>query len=285
MGVRAAALEFISITDGTGTRRELLRYPRRVVSLSPTITQTLSDLGLDDELVGNGKGGAQARGERVRGLERPMTTKDTDLQRVADLTPDLVLADLEHNRLEDLEKLGAKVPLFVVHVKTVEEAIANLETLGILVDREEQAASLVHEIRAELAASKLWARGRARVRAACLVSKDPYLAIPAQSYVSDFMTLHGLDNVFPGKGDAPLPVELADLVSASPAVLLLASDPYRFRPKHREEMLELGDVPACREGRVVLVDGAQVLSPGSRMRRAFASMRELLDRLGAETEA
>ena len=50
-------------------------------------------------------------------------------------------------------------------------------------------------------------------------------------------------------------------------------------------MLELGDVPACREGRVVLVDGAQVLSPGSRMRRAFASMRELLDRLGAETEA
>lgn len=285
MGVRAAALEFISITDGTGTRRELLRYPRRVVSLSPTITQTLSDLGLDDELVGNGKGGAQARGDRVRGLERAVPTKDTDLQRVADLTPDLVLADLEHNRLEDLEKLGAKVPLFVVHVKTVEEAIANLETLGILVDREEQATALVHEVRAELAASKLWVRGRARVRTACLVSKDPYLAVSAQSYVSDFMALHGLDNVFPGKADTQVAIELADLVSASPALVLLASDPYRFRPKHREEMLEIGDVPACREGRVVLVDGAQVLSPGSRMRRAFASMRELLDRLGTEAEA
>ncbi len=278
MGVRAAALEFISITDGTGSRRELLRYPRRVVSLSPTITQTLSDLGLDDELVGNGRGAGQARGERVRGLERPPVSKDLDLQRVADLMPDLVLADLEHNRPEDLEKLGGKVPLFVVHVRTVEEAIANLETLGILVDREEQAAALVQETRAEQAASKAWARGRPRIRTACLVSKDPFAALCGQTYASDFLALHGLDNVFPGKGDAVQPIELADLVSASPNLVLLASDPFRFRPKHREEMLELGDVPACREGRVVLVDGSQTLSPGSRMRRAFAQIRDVVEK-------
>ncbi len=281
MGVRAAALEFISITDGTGARRELLRYPRRVVSLSPTITQTLSDLGLDDELVGNGKGGGQPRGERVRGLERPQVSKDLDLQRVADLMPDLVLADLEHNRAEDLEKLGSKVPLFVVHVKTVEEAVANLETLGILVDREEQAAALVQEIRAEQTVSKLWARGRPRIRTACLVSKDPFAALSGQTYASDFLALHGLDNVFPAKGEPVQAIELADLVSASPALVLLASDPFRFRPKHREEMLELSDVPACRDGHVVLVDGSQMLSAGSRMRRAFAQMREIVDKLAA----
>ena len=249
--------------DALGRPVGLASPPRRIVSLVPSLTELLADLGLDDEVVGLTRFCVHPEGWKRR-KAIVGGTKTVDPERVAALRPDLVLAAKEENVPDQVEALAA--PVFVTDVATVADAVAMIRTVGALVGRAEAAGALADRV----------ARGFAslapprRVRAAYLIWREPWMTVGGDTFISDVMAHAGFDNVY--RDAARYPTVTPDALRArQPEAVLLSSEPYPFRESHRAEVRAL--VPGAR---VECVDGEAFSWYGSRMRDAPASLRALM---------
>jgi ABC-type Fe3+-hydroxamate transport system substrate-binding protein len=234
-----------------------LTPPVRIVSLVPSLTELLADLGLDDEVVG-----------LTRFCVRPECwkkrkaivggTKNVRVDRVEALRPDLVIANREENVREEVEAIAAFAPVHVTDMGTVEEALAMIQEVGRLVGRAERAEALAAEIEAAFGALPQ----REPLRAAYLIWRHPYMTVGGDTFISDVMARGGLANVFGDRTRYP-EVTAEDLAAARPDVVLLSSEPYPFGEEHVAELAAaLPGVP------IRLVDGELFSWYGSRMRYA-----------------
>ena len=263
-----SAVPFLAIADALGRRVVLGAPPRRVVSLVPSQTELLADLGLDAEVVGLTRfcvhpEGWKARKAIVGG------TKNLRLDRIAALRPDLVLANREENERAQVEAVAATgIPVYVTDVATVADALAMIRAVGRLVDRAAPAEALADEIEAGFAVL-----GAAEpVRAAYFIWRRPWMAAGGDTFIADVMRRAGFVNVFDDRTRYP-DVTPEAVGAARPDVLLLSSEPYPFRPEHAAELEAATGVPA------VLVDGEPFSWYGSRMRLAPPYLRALRARL------
>ncbi|GAB5536172.1 MAG: helical backbone metal receptor [Rubricoccaceae bacterium] len=250
--------------DALGREVRLPEPPRRIVSLVPSQTELLADLGLDDEVVGLTRfcvhpADWKARKTIVGG------TKNVNLDRAAALQPDLVLANKEENVREDVNALAEIAPVYVTDVSTVTDALAMIRDVGALVGRTDRALELADSI--EVGFNHL--NPTRRQRAAYLIWRDPWMTVGGDTFISDVMAHAGLDNVYARDTRYPT-VTPKDLRSRQPDVILLSSEPFPFREPHLDEVRAL--VP---DADIALVDGEVFSWHGSRMRHAPASLRRM----------
>ena len=274
---------------------ELPRPPRRVVSLVPSLTESLFDLGLGDTVAGVTDfcvypPEAQTR-PKVGG------PKNARLDDILALKPDLVLANREENARKTVEALRERgIPVWVATPLTVDEA---LETLWGLVRlfRSEQAALQVETLSRAVEMQRLTApepplRTFVPIWYDRLSDGTPWwMTFNAQTYMHDLLALFGGANVFadrerryplaadlgraepqdPGERDTRYPrVTLEEIVAAQPEVILLPDEPFPFDETHRREMLAaFADTPAARAGRVYLVEGSLLTWHGTRLGKAL----------------
>lgn len=242
-----------------------LRAPRRIVSLVPSLTETLIAFGCADRIVGRTRYCVQPSGV-VEGIETVGGTKNPDIARILALEPDLVVLNKEENRREDGEALIAKgVPVLVTHPRSVEEAAAMLEDLGRAVGASEQAAALADDCRRALARAQAHARARAPIRVFCPIWRDPWMTFRSSTYVGSMLATVGLQNVFGDEGASDFfAVELDDVLAREPQLILLPDEPYAFGRKHGEELRTRGA-----KGEIVYVDGRDLSWYGPRAPRAL----------------
>lgn len=242
--------------------------PRRIVSLVPSITRSLADLGLDEEVVGVTTFCVDPPGWRER-KRRVGGTKDVRAERVAELRPDLILANKEENERAQVLALEAIAPVYVTDVATVAQAADLLVRLGALVGREAAGAALAAEVRDGFAALE---PGPAR-RVAYLIWRAPLMVAGGGTLIDDVLARAGLVNVFAGRPRYPA-VEEAELRVARPEVLLLSSEPYPFREAHAAELAAV-----CPGARALRVPGEPFSWWGSRLRETPSYLRSLLAEL------
>jgi ABC-type Fe3+-hydroxamate transport system substrate-binding protein len=259
-----------SLTDARGRRIALPAPPQRIVSLVPSQTELLADLGLDDEVVGLTRfcvhpAGWKDRKQIVGG------TKNVSLERVRALAPDLILANLEENTRADVEALDALAPVFVTRVETIPEALDMIQTVGILTRRTERAGALVEQLEAGFGRQP---SAVPAVRVAYLIWRRPYMTIGRDTFIHAVLAHAGLVNAFEAQRRYP-EVTPAELAGASPDVVLLSSEPFPFTEKH------VGEVEALLPGTpVLLVDGERLSWYGSRLLRTppyLAALRTTVD--------
>jgi ABC-type Fe3+-hydroxamate transport system substrate-binding protein len=261
--------------DALGTPLVSKQPPKRIVSLIPSITELLFALGLDERVVGVTKFCTHppegvARKAKIGG------EKDPELWRILALEPDLVIANVEENRRDDVEALkAAGVPVFVVYPRTVEEGIELIRRLGALTWREEAADRMVRPIEAIYRETLALAEGKGPVRVFCPVWRRPYMTINRDTYVHDMIRVCGGRNIFEDYPERYPRVTLEEVEVLQPEVLLLPDEPYPFKARHVEELRTL-DVPAVREGRIHLIDGKILSWYGPRIGRSLRVLRELL---------
>ena len=247
-----------SFQDHLGRAVEIEYPPRRIVSLCPSLTETLFTLDPVGEIVGRTEYCIHPA-DRVETAERIGGTKNIDLASVFKLLPDLVIAEQEENRKADVEALAAEVPVFVFDVRNYEQALGAIHDLGSIIGQQDQATQLVTEITARFARL----RPRSRYTAAYLVWKDPYLAVGCDTYIHSLLEVCGMQNVcadLPGRYPTITPATLRGL---SPNLLLLPSEPYPFDETHIADL-----VPQMPDTRIILVDGEMFSWYGSRMKPA-----------------
>ena len=248
---------WLSTTDALGRPVVLPAPPRRVVSLVPSQTELLADLGLDEEVVGLTRFCIHPDGwKQTKTIVGG--TKRVHADRVAALAPDLVLANKEENVREQVEALGGLAPVYVTDVAAVDDALAMIRAVGGLVDRAARAEALAAEI-----ATGFDRLGEAPpLRAAYLIWRGPWMSVGRDTIVHDVMRRAGFANVFGDRTRYP-EVSAGELAAARPDVVLLSSEPFPFRQKHVAEVEGL--VPGVR---VALADGELFSWYGSRLRHA-----------------
>jgi ABC-type Fe3+-hydroxamate transport system substrate-binding protein len=244
--------------------------PKRIVSLVPSTTETVFALGAGDRVVGVTRfcihpEEARTRARIVGGTKNPV------IDRILDLEPDLVLANEEENRRDDVEALRARVPVLVSFPRSLRDAVRDIRSLGSVLgepDRGEQLARDIERERSKLAPSPR------SFRYLYLIWRRPYMAAGPGTFVDSFLGEAGGVNAAP-TDRGRYPEITADEVGASDAdVLLLSSEPFPFRDAHRSELA--GRLP---EDRILLVDGELLSWHGVRLREGVRYLLLLQSRI------
>jgi ABC-type Fe3+-hydroxamate transport system substrate-binding protein len=262
-------------------RPELPRPPERIVSLVPSLTEALFDLGLGARVAGVTDWCVHPA-EGVAGLPKVGGTKDTDVDAVVALRPELVIANHEENTRRTVERLrSAGVPVWVTYPRTVAEGAALLRALADLGAGPEAYAQVVEPVERAIAEARA-ARPERPVRIFCPVWRDPWMSVGADTYAHDMIALSGGANVFADRRERRYPiVTLEQVEAARPEVILLPDEPYAFGPADVAELRRL-DVPAAGSttgglpARIHCIDGTWVSWYGARIRPALTALRRLL---------
>jgi ABC-type Fe3+-hydroxamate transport system substrate-binding protein len=262
----------VPLTDASGTALRLARPPRRIVSLVPSVTETLCALGLTEALVGVTAYCVEPR-DVVRTKTRIGGEKDPDLGAIRALAPDLVVANIEENVREHVETLrGWGVAVWVTYPRTVAEGLAMIRELGEVTGTAERAAAILAELEPLHARVRAATARRRAVPVFYPIWRAPWMTINRDTYVHDLLAVCGGANVF---GDAPArypTVTLEEMAARRPEVIVLPDEPFRFRRAHLADFAPFGGVPAVRDGRVHLVDGKPFSWHGPRLGEALRTI-------------
>ena len=266
-----------SVIDATDTEINLQRPAREVVSLVPSITELVCSMRLGSRLVGVTKFCVEPA-EIVTPIRKVGGTKNPDVERIIKLNPQLVLANREENTEEDVLALReAGLNVYVSEVRTAEEAQVEVDKIGRLLGGISMKTG--EAITEALEEQRHVQRMRPRVRVAALIWRNPYMAVSGDTYIGDILRTCGAINVCEDAGRGRYPrLQLSDLVALDPEVILLPSEPYRFRERHAEELLAQHGMAAARHGHVYLCDGQNLTWWGIRTATAIREVVDLLDR-------
>jgi len=264
-----------TVQDARGVEVHLDCPPRRIVSLVPSTTETLFALGLGDAVVGVTRFCIYPEAS-VAALPRVGGTKDLELARLEALAPDLVVGNVEENTPAMFEAIEARWPLYAALPRTVDEALADLTNLGALVGAE--AAAWAWRGRAEAARARLRYRAEgARWDYTYLIWREPWMAVSGDTFIAAMLAEAGGVNRLAGHPDR-YPTLTPEELGGSPGDhVLLSSEPFPFKDKHRRELLAANG--ALSSDRLHLIDGELCSWHGVRMAEGFAYLEELLPAL------
>lgn len=263
------------VVDDRGAELSWERPPERIVSLVPSVSETVWHLGAGDRLVGVTRFCTDP--PEVRRLPRCGGTKDPDLERISSLRPDLVLMSEEENRAADFEALrGRGVAVFVSFPRRVDDVADWLRRLGDAIDRPAAARAAAAEVDDALAGVRRRAaeRGRRR-RVFCPIWKRPWMTFNADTYTHDVLAACGGDNVFAAAGERYCTVTLEEVAARAPDLVLLPDEPYPFGARDLPDLEPLG-LAGAGPPEVRLVDGRALSWYGVRTPEGLRRLEESL---------
>ena len=245
----------------------------KIVSLCPSLTELVFDLGAGDALVGRTKFCVHPA-DRVDAVEKVGGTKNPKIERIVELAPDLVLMNDEENRKEDAAALeAAGIRIHSSMPTTAAETASMVRAIGVALARSREAESIAADIERRADRVRRDAVRHPPVRYACLIWREPIMTISDDTYIAGLLSLAGARNVFGGREDRYPTITAAELHDADPLLVLLPNEPFPFQEKHVEELSALTRLP--RE-RFKLADGELLSWHGSRTPRGIDYAESLL---------
>jgi ABC-type Fe3+-hydroxamate transport system substrate-binding protein len=260
------------LVDAAGTRHEVASSTARIVSLVPSITELLFDLGLGPQLVGR-TGFCIHPKERVKKVAKVGGTKTIDLARIRRLRPTHLIVNIDENPRGLVEDAARFVPHVVVtHPLGPRDNPRLYRLLGGIFGREEQAQALCD--RFELAYGDCAAQTATwpRQRVLYLIWKSPWMTVSSDTYISRMLATVGWDTIAPLSNMRYPTIELTPEVLSAVSFVLLSSEPYAFRERHAVEILD--SLPEGSKTRVALVDGSMTSWYGSRAIEGLTYLRD-----------
>lgn len=233
----------------------------RLISLCPSLTELVFDLGRGSDLVGRTKFCVHPEG-LVEQVESVGGTKNPKISRIRELAPDLVLLNEEENRREDADALAeAGIRCLTSFPRTVPDTARMVRDIGAALDRAAAAERIAQDIELRAARVRSKAENLPPVRYAYLIWRNPWMVAAGDTFVTAMLGLAGGENVF-GRHETRYPtVSAADIAAATPEAVLLSSEPFPFKEKH---VAELADATGLPRERIYLVDGQLLTWHGSR---------------------
>lgn len=252
-------------TDMMGRTVTIAYPPKRIVSLVPSQTELLYDLGMNDSVVGITKFCVHPEAW-FRTKTRIGGTKQVHIDKVLALQPDLVIANKEENKQEQIEQLAQRVPVWISDIQTLEDALVMIDCIGELTGTDAKANSMVADIANGFS---LLQKANEPKRVAYFIWRNPWMCAGGDTFISHMIEAAGWQNVFADTPRYP-EVNLETLTQQHPQLVLLSSEPYPFKEQHIAELQAV--VP---NAKIVLVDGELFSWYGSRLLQSIPYIAQL----------
>lgn len=227
----------ITFTDDLGLAHDIVEHPR-ILSLVPSITELLFDLNLAEHVVGRTQYCIHPE-EHVTSVPSVGGTKKINMSRVKELNPTHAIMNIDENpksMADDLLKLG--IDVITTHPMQPEDNIGLYELIGGVFDRQAQAARLVNEFKTAMDAMGALNNSDPK-RVLYLIWKDPWMAVSADTYIANTLSLMNWQIVTPGmingqSGDAARypKIDITNQALEDIGLILFSSEPYSFTEDH-----------------------------------------------------
>ena len=239
---------------------------KRIISLVPSQTELLYDLGLDEEVIGITKFCVHPE-EWFRNKTRIGGTKQLNIEKIQSLKPDLIIANKEENEKEQIEILEKYFPVWTSDIKNVDDALRMIHSVGMLVNKEEDVERISQTIISRFGKLQKTALPK---RVAYFIWYKPWMSVGGDTFINDIIERIGWENVLKDRLRYP-EITLEELADYNPELILLSSEPFPFKEKHIAEVKKI--LP---NAEVKLVDGEMFSWYGSRMMKAVDYFKELI---------
>jgi ABC-type Fe3+-hydroxamate transport system substrate-binding protein len=240
------------VIDQVGRKVKIPNQPQRIVSLVPSQTELLCDLGLDERVAGITKFCVHPT-KWFRTKTRIGGTKQLNFESISALNPDLIIANKEENNKEDIERLAKDYPVWVSDINNLDSALEMIRLVGKVTSTD--GSELVLEIERNFQQLKpIYPEQKTLY----LIWKDPYMSAGSDTFIHDIMKRCGFENAI---SESRYPKLSEEAISElNPDLVLLSSEPYPFKKKHIQELQQL--LP---NAEIKLVDGEMFSWYGSRL--------------------
>jgi len=265
---------------------ELNFAPRKIISVVPSQTELLFDLGLNEEVIGITKFCVHPQ-QWFKTKTRMGGTKNLHLDEIRKLQPHLIIANKEENVKEQIETLAKDFPVWISDVNNLHDALEMMTAIGEITGKQNEAEILIKQIKTNFASltnnqilkenfySKQPKTQNPKLKTAYLIWKDPYMTVGGDTFINDMLYYAGFENIFSQLNRYPQ-ITIEQLRSANTSVetqcqlLILSSEPYPFKQKHIDELKD--QLP---DTKIILADGEMFSWYGSRLLKAPAYFKHL----------
>ncbi|WP_297338457.1 helical backbone metal receptor [Algoriphagus sp.] len=242
----------MEFTDQLGRKIHLDDFPQRIISLVPSQTELLVDLGLEDRLVGITK--FCIHPSRLKKSKTIIGgTKNIRMEEIHQLNPDLIIGNKEENEQGVVLALEKDFPVWISDVSSVKEALSMIFELGKITDTVKRAKEIISSIE-----EKLNPPLKRKGKAIYLIWKNPIMVAGKDTFISAMMEWAGFENCM--KSTRYPSIIEQELIHIDPEFLLLSSEPYPFKVSDVAYFQKI--LP---QTQVLLVDGELFSWYGSRL--------------------
>lgn len=259
-----------TVIDQMGREVIVPTTPKRIISLVPSQTELLYDLGLSEEVVGQTLFCIHPD-DMHKSKPRIGGTKQFKHELIATLNPDLIIGNKEENEKQEVEQLMAKYPVWMSDIQTLDDALNMITQVGELVNKTNEAYGIRSEI--EIGFKQLNYLSTHK-KALYLIWRKPWMAAGHDTFINHILNKIGLVNIADNLESRYPELTNEMMMEAQPDIILLSSEPYPFKEKHIEELQTI-----CPQAKIILVDGELFSWYGSRLRYSVAYFNQLLTQL------
>ncbi|OCB78397.1 ABC transporter substrate-binding protein [Flavobacterium crassostreae] len=263
-------------TDQLGTVHTFKTTPQRIVSLVPSQTELLCDLGLEAKIVGITSFCVHPHHLKTT-KKRVGGTKKVHLDKIKALQPDIIICNKEENTLEMVQQLGTICPVWVTNILTIEDNFRMILDFGKIFNSRTEAQKWHDKLVFALSNFKDFIKDVPVQKTAYFIWKNPYMVAGTHTYINELLQLNHFENWYQTKERYPEIILEQMVVDGAPDYIFLSSEPYPFKKNAAYEMRQ--HIP---KAKIVLVDGEMFSWYGSRLLKALDYFRILHQNLQNE---
>lgn len=265
----------ISLVDQLNRPIDLKEPAKRIVSLVPSITEFLNDIGLEQEVIGITKFCIKPE-HWLNEKQRVGGTKTLAIDTIISLKPDLILANKEENTQEQIELLAELFPTYISDINKLEDTYLCLTDIGILCNRKFEAEQMNKSIKEGFHQLKNRVKGKGVYY---FIWQNPIMIVGSNTFINSILEYFGFNNLGKYKGERYPETSLAEIKNSQADYIFLSSEPYPFKKKQQKEIqLEFPNT------NVVLVDGEAFSWYGSRLKHSLPYYNSLLNSLTVDCQ-
>jgi ABC-type Fe3+-hydroxamate transport system substrate-binding protein len=250
--------------DQLGREIQISFPPKKIISVVPSQTELLFDLGLDEEVIGITKFCIHPS-TWFRTKTRVGGTKQLHIDQIISLQPDLIIANKEENVEEQINELAKHFPVWISDIKTLEDAYEMMHAVGEMLGQNKKAQDLVERIKSSISGLQ----STNSKSCAYLIWQNPLMTVGSDTFIHHMLGLAGFKNVFADRTRYP-EITIEEIQQRNPEFILLSSEPFPFKQKHADELKQ--QLP---NSKIIFVDGEMFSWYGSQLLKAPEYFRSL----------
>jgi len=249
---------------------KLNKIPKRIISLVPSQTELLCDLGLETHVVGVTK--FCVHPHHIKTTAKVVGgTKHIHIEKIKALQPDIILCNKEENTENIVNACEQIAPVHVSDIFTLEDSLELIKQYGVLFKKEEYASNLISDIHNEHAVFKRYIEHKLTYKTIYFIWKSPWMIAGNQTFTNYLLDLNKFENYYLSELRYP-EIELKENKEVD--LVLLSSEPYPFKEAHKKELKIFYP-----NAKILLVDGEMFSWYGSRLKKAFVYFKSFREHL------